>query len=1784
MIAGNETTLYNTSLITHDCSSFNFKAIIEGEPVAESATVDQQVSYLEFQNVLCQAPLFHAISCGLNSIVRTLLADGANLNTIGGYGDTPLLRATREGELEIVQTLLKAGAEINGTTRNGSTPLHLASEAGDLAMMKFLLAAGADKSAFDDEGDTPLHTAIRKRHLMVAQAFLTAGADANALTRCGYTALHIAAAQNDRTAVELLLKTGADINILSDSLGTPLHIASEQGHVVVMKELLKAGADVNMRRSDNWTPLHIAVDIGSLAGVITLLAAGADHNATRNDDACTPLLMSSSCKSLLRRLYRPFSIFGHRTVPDYFRIVRILLAAGADANPSTKSGSSPLLAAIEACNIQIVDTLLDAGAIPDRGALHKLLFLACQKGYMRGVNIALKIGVGINVIKEETSGNTPLILAAKYQHRDIVAALLSAGADPNCRNFSGETPLTALLENFHLDESIGNLLIGARESLLDLDEALTAPPNGSILPLPSIQWLLAKGANPNAINREGNSLLLLAISAKKGTVVSMLLQTPQVNLNARNHARETPLLVAMRQRDHDLATKLVNAGATIDEQHIRELSLLTGCDRDIISELILAKQPELRSLYQEVITPKQSSPLRSFYLFTEDPYSTTNALDLSPRQTPVDQSQSSVLHRDWCMEYLDLILAYRARNNDDPQLRLKHLKQLKNLANDFVTTSTTLAKIILDEIHLPDHLRTIGSLVRGMAGGIKFQQGNIILKLAEDKLNAERWIYGGNQPDHHLASKSATAELRGIAALNNIIDVLGSTDMFREAPPIILPFICVISFRGYKLSAMSKMPISGSSSLISGSADAGNSFPQRNDAVFDHLWQTICHRLHIDRRHRINGHAPICGPFDLEAHKVYHPSSSQPFYVLLDTHRLFPSENTKHVLSSFFRPELLQQLSLDQQFSPDTFFSQCSDPGDAEMQLAHRDLQTKLLNKIIPTFANELMCSDAIVKRLLERRYRITSNLHRAGINLRFLPRLIQCFEGKGSIQVRFIEELLARALKNTLNVGLREKDTSTKTLYKYIAWFFTHTVKFLLNDQASQDFLNSLDKQLSYFTWPKNANSSTSSHLFRLVDSEFILERLQTLCHVKVDIFSEPWFKELAQFNQSSGKVKPPPVEILPSNILEISPSVKHLPLVDTSSARYLLSRASKLLQNQSKPIIAPQIFGLLNQANHRFNLATQVASLNDPSNIILWAVSQLLQAQVSSDLPTVEKLTTSAIKKLKGFTPLSPLDELAKKSLIYHFEGRRHLMVMHLKEGLNVTQNILDKAAHCFNAIDFNQFDMSPQWLYGKSASVTWIQDIMLGGFPLWSLLLALSNANHIQPQSLPNFLCASLRELNMIHLPHSAAPSADIFSRAIQLLFDHVVPQNVISIDISSSSNVDDHVFRQLFASINPTPLTSLQSINLSHTRIGTESARILFDYLSHVQSTQSISLSLDGCDQIDDSAFDSLQPMNALQTLSLQQLAITNASILSLIRVTRFLMELKLDGCSQLTTQFLIQLITKNEDSELICPKRISIRGIQSKIDDIFQFKKSFRRVYLDYDPHTITPLYSFSAPKQLLSRAISTPSAALTESPVPKSHQQTHSRRNLSLLPSSSSMPSVSESVSNIPTTIEDLLQHWLKLSANPDNSKQRLKQDMQNRGIRLENADLSQHFDDLTKFRKFLVQFSITRDAIQNHLDFLFESFSAAGLIMTRHVIKILNIFAKFHQPHSDHTLIIDRFVKPSTNRFPDGSWSRAEFKRTISACSQAILPPPQISRPDHSYAILSPNYDQYPFSHKFQF
>ena len=75
--------------------------------------------------------------------LKTLLNQGANINSRNGFGKTSLHLAAQQGYTNMVKELLKRGAFVNPRDRFGMTPLHLAAMQERANIVKELLKAGA---------------------------------------------------------------------------------------------------------------------------------------------------------------------------------------------------------------------------------------------------------------------------------------------------------------------------------------------------------------------------------------------------------------------------------------------------------------------------------------------------------------------------------------------------------------------------------------------------------------------------------------------------------------------------------------------------------------------------------------------------------------------------------------------------------------------------------------------------------------------------------------------------------------------------------------------------------------------------------------------------------------------------------------------------------------------------------------------------------------------------------------------------------------------------------------------------------------------------------------------------------------------------------------------------------------------------------------------------------------------------------------------------------------------------------------------------------------------------------------------------------------------------------------------------------------------------------------------------------------------------------------------------------------------------------------------------------
>jgi ankyrin repeat protein len=389
------------------------------------------------------------------------------------------------GHRACVEELLQLGEPVNimGARGLSQSALQIASEAGHLEIVELLIGAGGDFDWISTNsygfGTTALYKAALEGYEEIVTTLLKAGANIQPVmhTQCpgfGTSALHAASAHGHTDIVKRLINAGSDVNLVgcveplaSVAVAPALQVASANGHEAVVSALIEAGANVNafgqLADATNMTS-PCAIPTGSEAFSTALLAAAAhghtgvvrrliNAGADPNVVGCIEVVVTSTPMGPSMLLhsdnestaYAPMiSALYAASKNGHGEIVSILLDAGADMNvisyPSANCNSTPLCAAAEAGDLEIIATLIAAGAVISEFHMHHRhpLIAAVENNHVGVVAALIEVGAGVNTRSNTVSA---LGVAAANGNVQIVEMLIEAGACSNCDDYHGHSAL-----------------------------------------------------------------------------------------------------------------------------------------------------------------------------------------------------------------------------------------------------------------------------------------------------------------------------------------------------------------------------------------------------------------------------------------------------------------------------------------------------------------------------------------------------------------------------------------------------------------------------------------------------------------------------------------------------------------------------------------------------------------------------------------------------------------------------------------------------------------------------------------------------------------------------------------------------------------------------------------------------------------------------------------------------------------------------------------------------------------------------------------------------------------------------------------------------------------------------------------------------------------------------------------------------------------------------------------------------------------------------------------------
>ncbi|XP_055741630.1 caskin-2-like isoform X3 [Salvelinus fontinalis] len=225
-----------------------------------------------------------------------------------------------------------------------------------------------------------------------------------------------------------------------------LHHAALTGTTDLLSVLLEAQATVDIKDRNGMRPLHYAAWQGKADSVLMLLRAGAGVNGV-SQDGHIPLHLAAQ--------------YGHYDVSE------MLLQHQSNPCLINKTKKTPLDLACEFGRVKVAQLLLSSNMVvallegnskePADSGFNTPLHLAARNGHKDIIRLLLKAGIDIN---RATKAGTALHEASLYGKTEVVRQLLEAGIDVNIRNTYNQTALDIVNQftTSHASKDIKQLL------------------------------------------------------------------------------------------------------------------------------------------------------------------------------------------------------------------------------------------------------------------------------------------------------------------------------------------------------------------------------------------------------------------------------------------------------------------------------------------------------------------------------------------------------------------------------------------------------------------------------------------------------------------------------------------------------------------------------------------------------------------------------------------------------------------------------------------------------------------------------------------------------------------------------------------------------------------------------------------------------------------------------------------------------------------------------------------------------------------------------------------------------------------------------------------------------------------------------------------------------------------------------------------------------------------------------------------------------------------------------
>ncbi|KAJ5067486.1 molting protein mlt-4 [Anaeramoeba ignava] len=419
----------------------------------------ETMKILNQQNEFDETPLHCSVENKNQQFITQLIAIGSDVNIQNKQGKTPFHLSIAEEKIGFVGLFFRKEAkvqvQINTQDKDGKTPLIDSIDLGNSFLISILLSYFADANIFDNKGFNAFHHAIIKNqpntltHLLrdsrssplsttdgipclhlcaicnenmecfdILMKFLKSPSYKEETDREGNTILHHAA-KNSRKQFITKHKEITDINKQNEEGNTVLHIIATTGNTELMLQIIRE-TNINIENKKKQTPLHLSCFNGNYECSKILISYGAKLDQ-QDDQQHTPLFLALS-KGFIDIVELLLDNGAMEQVFDAVKnsnmeIANIYVELGFPSWVNNKESKNLLHYAVEANNIEIAKKIIPTCKNINirNGNGMNAIQIASKNGFFEICEILIEYGA--NLIHYTDIMQRPHILAENHKHK-----------------------------------------------------------------------------------------------------------------------------------------------------------------------------------------------------------------------------------------------------------------------------------------------------------------------------------------------------------------------------------------------------------------------------------------------------------------------------------------------------------------------------------------------------------------------------------------------------------------------------------------------------------------------------------------------------------------------------------------------------------------------------------------------------------------------------------------------------------------------------------------------------------------------------------------------------------------------------------------------------------------------------------------------------------------------------------------------------------------------------------------------------------------------------------------------------------------------------------------------------------------------------------------------------------------------------------------------------------------------------------------------------------------------